>query len=506
MSPAPQPRTVQLASSILEHTTILESFLHENGLPSPSFDPGTPPKLPLSPEVEKSLEMALSSLDELTALLMGPMGWLLNQIGHAFDLASLHAMYRYKVPSKFPVGSKIPIRALSKLCVSSASGEGVDKGTVADSEDKMTRLMQHAVSNYLLLQESPGGPVSHTALSAMVAQVPGLYYWIGSACEDMWPSAPHVVHAIMQNNLNNSTSNSITPPSETTTNHENAKSSSQQPASSGRTAPQPVTTLTGHNLAEQTTVTFFDTLRKQPARMARFGNAMSVMQNMMPGFDATAALEAYDWAGLVSTTKLTVVDVGGGQNGDFAHALAASKHGDTILNKIVVQDLDLKKTETTDSKRSGIVEFMHHDFFSEQPVWLDADVYFLRMVLHDWSDGDCVRILRGLVPALERKKKGRILINDLVVPGPPPPSGLLPSATSDGNGPAGGGPPSRYIERQMRRQDLAMMAMFDSKERNEEQWGAVIKRADERLGVKSVTRCAGGMSPMAVIEVVLEQE
>ncbi|KAM7200831.1 S-adenosyl-L-methionine-dependent methyltransferase [Rhypophila sp. PSN 637] len=478
MSP-PQPRTVQLASSILEHTTILEKFLHENGLPSPSFDPGTPPKLPLSPEVEKSLETALSSLDELMALLLGPMGWLMNQIGHSFDLASLHAMYRYKVPSQFPVGSKIPIRTLSKLCVSSASGERVHKSIVADSEDKMTRLMQHAVSNYLLLQESPDGPVSHTALSAMVAQVPGLYDWIGSACEDMWPSAPHVVHAIMQNN-------DIT----------NAKSSS-----SGSTVQS--VTLTGHNLAEQTTVNFFATLRKQPERMARFGNAMSVMQNMMPGFDATAALEAYNWAGLVSssTPKLTVVDVGGGQNGDFAHALAA-KHG-VIFEKIIVQDLDLKPE--TDSKRgSGIVEFMHHDFFTEQPV-RGANVYFLRMVLHDWSDGDCVRILRGLAPALEKKKnKGRILINDLVVPGPPPPFGLLPSSrTPDGKGP---GPPSRYIERQMRRQDLAMMAMFDSKERNQEQWGAVFTQADERFRVKSVTRCAGGMSPMAVIEVILEQE
>lgn len=76
-------------------------------------------------------------------------------------------MYRYKIPSVFPVGSYMPVDELAKRC---CSGD-------TDSEDKMNRLIKHAVSNYLLLQESPGGPVSHSAVSAMMAHVPALHDW-----------------------------------------------------------------------------------------------------------------------------------------------------------------------------------------------------------------------------------------------------------------------------------------------------------------------------------------
>ncbi len=77
------PRTVLLAATILEQTTKIESYLQENGIPSPSFEPGATPKLPLSPELETCLGAALSALDELSALLMGPMAWLRAQIDHA---------------------------------------------------------------------------------------------------------------------------------------------------------------------------------------------------------------------------------------------------------------------------------------------------------------------------------------------------------------------------------------------------------------------------------------
>ena len=36
-----------------------------------------------------------------------------------------------------------------------------------------------------------------------------------------------------------------------------------------------------------------------------------------------------------------------------------------------------------------------HDFFAPQPVHAPS-MFFLRRVLHDWSDDDCVRILRQL--------------------------------------------------------------------------------------------------------------
>lgn len=79
----PPKRTIQLADSILQHTTSIEAYLAENNLPSPSYAAGTPPKIALPPGLEKSLAAALSAIDELNAILLGPMGWLLAQIEHA---------------------------------------------------------------------------------------------------------------------------------------------------------------------------------------------------------------------------------------------------------------------------------------------------------------------------------------------------------------------------------------------------------------------------------------
>ena len=64
---------------------------------------------------------------------------------------------------------------------------------------------------------------------------------------------------------------------------------------------------------------------------------------------------------------------------------------------------------------SNRVEFMPHDFFTEQPV-KDADVYLFRSIFHNWSDDYCIKILRNLVPAL--KDGATVVINDNCLPEP----------------------------------------------------------------------------------------
>lgn len=61
------------------------------------------------------------------------------------------------------------------------------------------------------------------------------------------------------------------------------------------------------------------------------------------------------------------------------------------------------------------VNFMAHDFLTEQPV-KNADVYYFRWIFHNWSDKYCVQILRNLIPAL--KPGAIILINDNCLPEP----------------------------------------------------------------------------------------
>lgn len=62
------------------------------------------------------------------------------------------------------------------------------------------------------------------------------------------------------------------------------------------------------------------------------------------------------------------------------------------------------------------VRFMTHDFLLEDQPVKGGDVYFFRWILHNWSDKYCVKILRGLIPAL--KPGAKIVLNDNVLPQP----------------------------------------------------------------------------------------
>ncbi|KAL7621422.1 hypothetical protein AAE478_008744 [Parahypoxylon ruwenzoriense] len=437
---SPSGTLVQLAVAILKHTTNIETYLQENGLPNPSFRPGAPPKLPLPPALEVSLNEALAAMDELNALLLGSFGWLKAQ----YDLVSLHAIYRYNVPALFPVGEEISVGDIAKRCNA--------------NEDAMSRILKHATANYLLLQPRPGY-IAHSACSAMLSESPSLMDWIGSACEDMWPAAPQVV-----------------------------------PALTKWPGPTALPQQTGHNLAERTNVPFFETLSRDSERTRRFASAMGLMQDM-PGFEPSLVLNVYDWAALRTGI---VVDVGG-SSGTLAIALT-NKYPSL---RVIVQDMphiieEARSTLPPRSAASSRVTLQAHDFFTPQTIH-GADVYILRLILHDWSDAFSIRILRQLIPAL--KPGARILLNDFCIPS----SGIM----------------SRYEERQARLvldrnavkfdprwclqedcrcQDIAMMAIFNSKERSETEWAKLVSEADFRFHLQSVVQLPS--SPLGLLELV----
>ena len=70
------------------------------------------------------------------------------------------------------------------------------------------------------------------------------------------------------------------------------------------------------------------------------------------------------------------------------------------------------------AKNAGIwdrIFFVEHDFFPPQPV--HADAYFFRYVLHNWTDNDCIKIVRALLPSMKNGVKA--LLNEGVLPEPP---------------------------------------------------------------------------------------
>lgn len=107
---------------------------------------------------------------------------------------------------------------------------------------------------------------------------------------------------------------------------------------------------------------------------------------------------------------------------------------------------------------------MAHDFFKPQPV--QADIYMIKLILHDWPDKESVQILRGLVPSM--RPGSRVLFIDYVGKQTNP-EGL-----------------PRSIQQMGTATDLRMMALFSAEERPVEAWKEIFRQADERFDIVRV--------------------
>lgn len=128
-----------------------------------------------------------------------------------------------------------------------------------------------------------------------------------------------------------------------------------------------------------------------------------------------------------------------------------------------------------------------HDFFKPQPALpggKEADLYFLKHILHDWPEKYAVKILQGLVPAL-RKPGARILLCDSLIP-PLEEAGHLPKVAQKG----------------MAMADMQMMMMFNAQERTPDIYARVVAKADPRLKIKNMISIPGAL--MSLIELALE--
>jgi hypothetical protein len=121
-------------------------------------------------------------------------------------------------------------------------------------------------------------------------------------------------------------------------------------------------------------------------------------------------ISGFDWASL---GEATVVNVGGSHglvNIDIAKAFPKLHFIVQDLPK-VIEDARAKLPE----ELSDRVTYMAHNFFTEQPV-NDADIYYFRWILHDWSDKYCLKILKALIPAL--KSGARLLLSERCLEAP----------------------------------------------------------------------------------------
>jgi len=390
-------RILELSAIIRDQTEAIHKHLAQNGLPFPTFKTNGSTGLPEN--LADAKDAVLDATSELHDLLMAPMDLIASQGNHN-NMAILQAIARFSIAKKLPVGEKVSFASLSK--------------TTGIKEATLKRLLRHAIT-MRIFEEPEKGLVGHTNLSKLLAE-PVTHNWISAGSEEMWPAAPRTVDAISK------------------------WPETQEPNESG------------FSLANNTTNSVYQILSTDPVRAGRFADGMKAFTTS-PGFDASHVLNNYDWEAIGNGT---VVDVGGNR-GHIAIPLATK----FPKLKVIVQDMEsvIKGAESeVPPEIAPRVQFMAHDFFTEQPI-RGADVYYMRWIMHNWSDKYCILILRGLIPAL--KNGARILIHEMCLPEP--------------------GKGALWKERILRTMDLSMLGAFNGKERDCDDWQFLFKEADERF-------------------------
>ena len=178
----------------------------------------------------------------------------------------------------------------------------------------------------------------------------------------------------------------------------------------------------------------FDYLSEHDERRDTFNRGMAGL--------AAARLEvllAQDWSDV-----RRLVDVGGGRGVLVAAMLArnAEMHG-VVFDLPAVADEAVRHLSECDV--DGRWDVQGGDFFAEVPA--GADLYVLSQILHDWSDDQCLTILRACRAAIPQH--GRLVLLELVVP-----PGDQPS-------------PAKLL-------DLQMLVMATGRERTEAEWSALL--------------------------------
>jgi orsellinic acid C2-O-methyltransferase len=198
--------------------------------------------------------------------------------------------------------------------------------------------------------------------------------------------------------------------------------------------------------------TCFDYLAAQPARQAAFNAAMAEgSQAFVPSL-----LAAYDFGGFD-----TVVDVGGGSGALLSGVLVAHPHLEGVLFD-TPQGLAEAEVVVTAAGVAGRCRLEPGDFFASVPP--GADVYLLKSVLHDWTDEQCVSVLRSCVRAMG--PDSRLLLIESTMPAV---IGRAPNVA------------------QLVMNDLNMMVCHGGRERTVAEFRVLITEAGLRL--ESVTPC-----------------
>lgn len=427
----PGSRMAFLAEKIAKETAKIEAYMKENKLPMPSFDVDAPADFPqLPPDILKSRHEVLFASRELALLAQGPRESIRWGVWQFLDVLALQVINHFDIAKLVPVDSTISLAELQEK-------------TSLDPIN-LARIVRLAMTNGIFKEPSPG-VIAHTAASRVLAEDGDLQGWIGFNSEDIFPASAHVLQAL-------------------------------------KTHPEGISlTRTGFNFA-------FDTVDKEPM-FATFGKDPNRARRMGRAMASLTGGEGYEVSYFVDTERggydLSEIDAKGGTFVDIggSHGFVCVDLAKKYKNmKFVVQDLpktvdSAPKPICDDTQIAERISLLPHDFFTEQ-VTKDADVYYFRWIIHNYSTPYAVKILKNLIPAL--KPGARIIINDHCLREP--------------------GQESPWDERVMRGMDVVMLTLLNAQERTEKEFRGLFEAASDGFVFKGVTRPPG--CRMSIIEAV----
>ncbi|MDB5391288.1 MAG: methylase RsmC [Planctomycetaceae bacterium] len=146
----------------------------------------------------------------------------------------------------------------------------------------------------------------------------------------------------------------------------------------------------------------FDWLSQHPEQAAIFDQAMVSVH----GRETAAMLDAYDFKGIK-----TLADVGGGNGSLLMATLQRNPH----LRGMLYDLPGVIERATPQFEAAGLTSrcrLISGSFFEAIPT--GADAYLMRHIIHDWTDEQCLTILRHIHKAMPAD--GRLLVVESVIP------------------------------------------------------------------------------------------
>lgn len=204
----------------------------------------------------------------------------------------------------------------------------------------------------------------------------------------------------------------------------------------------------------------FEYADKNPAYGEIFNQAMNSYSRNQTTW-VLEALDGYNFSNIHS-----VCDVGGGHGHLLSSLLVKYPH---VKGSILELQSVAKDNESLWPTKMGVHErcaYLVGDMFNEVPP---ADAYIMKMILHDWNDEECVKILGNIFRSSTRG--GKVFIAEHLIPGPE----------------------KSHFSKLF---DIHMMCVASGRERTAEEYAALLERA----GWKHVNTFQSKFGLIGVIE------